>query len=71
MVVTNSNVKSHQMLSEHSHLGSIVGTTLPFNMGLKSRKGTQNMGQYCKAGEPSSHTWGPASGSILGTSVVR
>ena len=27
------------------------------------------MGQYCKEGEPSSHTRGLASGSILGTSV--
>ena len=44
IVFTVSNVKSHQMLSEHSHLGSIVGTTLPFNRGL-----------ICKAEELS--TW--------------
>ena len=52
------NVKSHQMLSEHSHLGSIVGTALPFS------------GGFVKQGSSSHTLGGSASRSILDTSVA-
>ena len=58
------------MLSEHSHLGSIVGTTLPFNRGLvcKAEELSAWVGTV-KKGNPPPIQGGLASGSILGTSV--